>query len=93
MRAMTTAKKIALDAIAGLPEDADPHAIVASLLRAYRTESGAARLQSTDGSSAEPLPPGLELVDGLLVYTGALGAVVDDPVALAREARIAELQS
>lgn len=88
---MSTAKKRALEAISELPDDADPQQIIKSLYRIYQMRSELLRRRSSKDKLDAALPADLQLVDGLLVYTGPLGGIPDDPVLAARDERGAEI--
>lgn len=88
---MSTAKKRALQAIAELPDDVGPQEIVKRLYQLYRLRSELRQLRERGDEQETELPPDVQLVDGLLVYTGPLGGIPDDAVTAAREERTKEL--
>ena len=88
---MSTAKNKAIQAIAELPDDADPQEIIKSLYRLYRLGSDLRQFRKRGDEPKAGLPPDLQLVDGLLVYTGPLGGIPDDAVAVAREERMRDI--
>ena len=88
---MSAAKKRTLQAIGELPDDADPQEIIKSLDRVYRLRSELLKLQGSGEDLDKELPSDLQLLDGLLLYTGPLGGMPEEAVAAAREERTTEI--